>query len=601
MRACILSIGDELVIGRTSDTNAAWIAHELNTLGIRPAEFAIVADDRKAIAQAYARLAAQADVLISTGGLGPTADDLSRFALGDVVTPGEALETDPAAVAHLEWWFRGRSMPASNSLQTQRPRGTRFLPNGAGTAMGIAGAIGACKVYALPGPPREMKRMFAESVMPELERSAGDDVILSEDVIEFGLGESDAAARLGDLMRRDRNPLVGTTAGDSIVAARVIATGPSRETAQALERTVCDIEKHWQPYAFGRSGAALETAVGELLREKKLSLTTAESCTAGLLGSMIVRFPGTSENYIGGWITYSNKLKQQCLGVRCDSLDKFGAVSREVAAEMAHGALRAADADIALSITGIAGPDGGSAEKPVGTVYIGLARKSPAGVDCEVRHFRFSGDRQIVRDRSAKAALQMLRFSLLDERDRPLLWEIDDAAKWRRAAVALGSNVGDRCAHLQFAVDALRHRPDVRDVRTSEPIETEPVGPPGQGRYLNATMSFETSLPPRDLLFVLLGIERQRGRDRSQEARNGPRTLDLDLLLYADVIIDEEGLRVPHPRMHERRFVLEPLAIIEPNWVHPVLHVSVESLARSLVENRAESTGAARAATGRKQ
>ena len=602
MRACILSIGDELVIGKTVDTNASWLARELSTLGIRPVEFAVVADDRAAIAEAYVRLAGHADILISTGGLGPTADDLTRSGLADAVTPGTDLEQDQVALEHLKHWFRGREMPSANTVQTLRPRGARMLPNSAGTAMGMATTIGRCEVFALPGPPNEMRNVFEGSVRPHLSRFATSEAILSEEVIEYGLGESDAATRLGDLMKRDRNPLVGTTASQSVVAARVIATGERGWAAAEIERTVSEIERFWQPYAFGRSGATLEGAVAELLRERKLKLATAESCTGGLLGSMIVRIPGSSDYYFGGWITYSNELKRQSIGVGEATLEKHGAVSREVAAEMAQGALRTANVDVSLSITGIAGPEGGSDEKPVGTTYIGLAWKSGDGVRTEVRHFRFTGDRQIVRDRAAKAALQMLRFMLVGESNRLMLWEVQaEASAWHRAAVAIGSNVGDRGAHVEYALTSLRQRSDLRDIRVSDIIETAPVGPPGQGPYLNAAMSFETNLSPRELLDQLLLIERVRGRDRTKEVKSGPRSLDLDLLFYSDRVIDEPRLHVPHPRLHERQFVLEPLSQIEPNWVHPTLQKSVRSLLSTLVEvGEAKIADVARASTGRK-
>lgn len=597
MRACILSIGDELIIGKSTDTNSGWLATQLALLGIHAAEFAVVPDDRKVIAATYARLASMAELVISTGGLGPTADDLTRFGLSDVMAPGTELETDPIAVAHLEKWFRGRAMAASNNVQAQRPSNARFLDNEAGTAMGLAGAIGSTLVFALPGPPREMKLMFERSVLPQLLQHAGSDVIQSAEVLEFGMGESDAAARLGEIMDRHRNPIVGTTASNAIVTARAIATGNKQTVSGALTKTIDEIESRWQPYAFGRIGATLEGTVGELLRAQKRTLTTAESCTGGLLGSMLVRIAGSSEYYRGGWVTYSNELKHKCLKVSNDSLAKFGAVSREVATEMARGAMREVDADHALAITGIAGPDGGTPTKPVGTVFIGLATKANDTV--EVRHFRFSGDRQIVRDRSAKAALQMLRFALLGERDVPLLWEVKDAPPWQRVAIALGSNVGDRIGHINYASDSLRQRSDVRAVHMSDVFETEPIGPAGQGLYLNAAMCFETTLSPRDLLAELLSIEQARGRQRSSEERNGPRTLDLDLLLYSDLRIDEPGLHVPHPRLHERRFVLEPLAQIAPNWVHPGLGRRVELLLKELGNSPGTASHAAGATPGR--
>jgi len=583
MRACILSIGDELIAGSSTDTNSGWIASRLARIGIQAVEFAVVPDDRAAIARALARLASLADAVISTGGLGPTADDLTRFGLGDVLAPSEELESDPVAVAHLETWFRQRSMPSANLVQALRPRGARFLPNGAGTAMGIAGETSSCMFFALPGPPREMKRMFEESVEPVLQARAGDHVILSEMVHEFGVGESDAATRLGAMMERGRQPLVGTTVSDAIVAARILSSGKPAQAKLELETAACEIERLWHPYAYGRTGATLEASVVQLLKQRDRQLATAESCTGGLLASMIVRIAGSSANFRGGWVTYSNDLKQRCLGVAARTLEQFGAVSREVAAEMAVGAMREAGAQLGVSVTGIAGPDGGTEQKPVGTVFVGLAQLEGGTISVDVRQFRFTGDRQIIRDRSAKSALQMLRFKLLGVKDAPLLWEVQQAKAWHRAAVAIGSNVGERMQHVNAAYDMLRQRGDVRHLKMSEVFETEPVGPPGQGNYLNAAMIFETTLSPRELLNELLSMERLRGRVREREPRNGARTLDLDLLMYSDLALNEPGLHLPHPRLHERRFVLEPFAQIAPNWVHPATGQSVESMLEQLL------------------
>jgi nicotinamide-nucleotide amidase len=458
--AAILSIGDELTLGQALDTNSAWLSEQLAAISLRTLEHRTVADDRSAIAQAIAQLAATADVLIITGGLGPTDDDLTREALGDVLTPGMELSKDASAEEHLRHWFgppggrgrgrpRGRPMPVANLRQAMRPATMRCLTNENGTAPGLVGILNqtppgaarahACLIFSLPGPPREMQPMFVQHVRPAIERaglSGGDHLLLSASVHELGLGESDAAERLGDLMNRERNPLVGTTVSDSIVTARIRAEGPRNWAAEQLEETVKRVERAWQPYSFGRGNTSLSQATGDLLRAAKATLAVAESCTGGWLGKMIVDVPGSSDYFVGGWIAYNNELKASCLDVPAELIASRGAVSAEVAKAMASGALLRAHTTYALAITGVAGPDGGSDDKPVGTVYIGLAHAEGSDVSVTCRHFILSGDRTMVRDRSTRAALQMLRFALLGADNLPLLWEVrasDRASEAQRA------------------------------------------------------------------------------------------------------------------------------------------------------------------------
>jgi PncC family amidohydrolase len=227
-------------------------------------------------------------------------------------------------------------------------------------------------------------------------------------------------------MDRDRNPLVGTTVSDAIVSARIRASGPRHHAQIELNSVIDQVEQAWCPYAFGREDSTLAGAVGSLLRKSRKTLSTAESCTGGWLGKAIVDLPGSSDFYIGGWVTYSNRMKSSCLNVPARVIEQHGAVSAPVAEAMAAGALHAAQADFALAITGIAGPDGGTPTKPVGTVVIAIARHGNAAPRFLglVRHFEFPGDRTSVRDRSVKTALQMLRFELLDiPRDTPMLWQ----------------------------------------------------------------------------------------------------------------------------------------------------------------------------------
>jgi nicotinamide-nucleotide amidase len=439
MRAAILSIGDELALGQTLDTNSQWLAARLVEQSISVIEHRTIADDQHAIAQAIMQLSQRVEVLLITGGLGPTADDLTREALAEAQAagPGSDLVTDVQAMQVLEQWFahRSRSMPAINRKQAQRPRNMTLMPNPHGTAPGLAGEMGTtggthqCQVFAMPGPPREMQPMFLGIVLPAIRRpanSADDPVILTGVVQQFGMGESAAAELLGPLMQRDRNPLVGTTVSESIVAARIRATGPREDMETALRATIDEIEQRWHPYAFGRDGATLPDAVGSLMRAAGSKLVTAESCTGGWLGKVIVDRPKSSDIYLGGWVTYSNEFKNLCLNVSTKLIDTYGAVSAQVARAMAEGALHASGAEYSLAITGIAGPDGGTENKPVGTVFIALGshakNKEPT---FSTRLFLFPGDRSAVRDRSVKAALQMLRFELMHVgNDHPLIWEV---------------------------------------------------------------------------------------------------------------------------------------------------------------------------------
>lgn len=430
MQAAILSIGDELTLGQNLDTNSQWLAAQLAEHSILAAEHRTLADDRDAIAEAIRELASRNDVLLITGGLGPTEDDLTREALGDVLTPGEPLVNDPQAAERLERLFarRGRPMPEMNRKQATHPRTMRLMPNPNGTAPGLAGELGRCLVFSMPGPPREMFPMFADHVLPTLLQAKGEqggEAIITAMVREYGMGESDAAERLGGMMGRDRNPLVGTTASDSIVTARIRGRGDAETVKSQVAAVADDVERLWTPYAFGRGEVSLVDAVATLIAEAGLTLATAESCTGGWLGKLIVDRAGSSEFYLGGIIAYSNALKTSLLGVPADLIERHGAVSREVAIAMAEGAIRMTNADCALSITGVAGPGGGTAKKPVGTVHVGFGMRTGDSVKSAARHFIFSGDRMTIRDRAAKAALQMLRFGLLRVPDDvPLLWEI---------------------------------------------------------------------------------------------------------------------------------------------------------------------------------
>lgn len=422
MRTALLSIGDELALGQKHDAHGPWLAARLAAMAAPPSERRVVGDDRALIAGAIAELAARSDVLVITGGLGPTADDLTRHALADAL--GARLVVDEDALVHLRQLFRRRKrpMPVANEVQAMRPEGMRCLDNPRGTAPGLAGRMGACAIFALPGPPREMHLMFEHFVEPVVAESSGSRAVVAAEVHAYGLGESDAAELLGELMDRSRDVLTGTTVSDGILTARIRAAGPPEETRAAVDRVADEVETLWRPYAFGRGACDLSAAVGRLLSERTLRLATAESCTGGWLGKRLVDVAGSSAYYLGGIVSYSDDLKVSALGVPPALLERHGAVSAEVAAAMAEGARATTGADLALSITGIAGPDGGTASKPVGTVFVGLAADSSS-----VRRFQFASDRAGIRARSVMSALQMLRFHVLGvEASLRLLWQVRD-------------------------------------------------------------------------------------------------------------------------------------------------------------------------------
>ena len=422
--AILLSIGDELALGQTVDTNAAWLAAQLSTLGISTRLHETVADDRELIAATIRWAAGRADLLIITGGLGPTEDDLTRQALADAMQ--KPLVEDADSLQHLETFFRerGYAMSARNRVQAMHPEGSQMIPNAAGTAPGIVASLDRARVYVTPGVPREMKTMFEDRIRPALLDGLSDPgaprrIILTTKVDTFGRGESDVAERLGDLMQRDRNPTVGTTVARGLCSVRVRAEGQDpAATARALEDTAGQVEARLGPIAFGRDGATLQQAVLGLLDQRGQTLATAESCTGGLIGAMLTEVPGSSRSYLGGWVTYTNALKSDQLGVSTTTLQQHGAVSEAVVREMARGARQRAGSDYALAVSGIAGPGGGTPDKPVGTVWLALAgpETTLAGLA------NLSGDRSAVRDRAAKCALQMLRLTLLGEPLDHLRW-----------------------------------------------------------------------------------------------------------------------------------------------------------------------------------
>jgi nicotinamide-nucleotide amidase len=428
MRAIILSIGDELTLGQTVDTNSAWISRQLAAVGCDVVRHVTVGDSQSDTESAIREAVPLCDFLICSGGIGPTDDDLTRQALAEVM--GMELELDAAWMARLEEFFRKLNRPMSplNRIQAMVPRGATMIENTVGTAAGIAATIPTpadraslhpgvplnCRVFCMPGVPKEMKAMFARDVLPHVQAAGGGAVILSRTLHTFGMGESNVADLLkehGDLMRRDRNPSVGTTVSEGVVSLRLNARFPfADQAAEELAATEAVCRAALGDLIYGQDEDTLPAVVARMLLQKwKASVVTAESCTGGLLAKYLTDTPGSSGYFRQGYITYQNEAKTNLLGVPAELLAEHGAVSEPVAEAMAKGAQSRSGAAFALAITGIAGPDGGTPAKPVGTVCIALA--GPVGV--QVRTFIFSGDREMVRDRSAKMALTLLRFQLL--------------------------------------------------------------------------------------------------------------------------------------------------------------------------------------------
>jgi nicotinamide-nucleotide amidase len=410
--AWIVSIGTELTLGQSTDTNSPWLARELAALGYRTTRHVTVADEHDEIRHALLESAAGADVVVVTGGLGPTADDLTRAALAAAL--GVPLELHAQSLEQIRAFFarRARPMPDSNRVQAFAPRGTTALSNPVGTAPGLHALLCGKPVFCLPGVPLEMTAMFKTHVAQDLRSRASGRALRSRLLHTFGLGESELGERLQDLMARGRNPEVGTTAQIGIVGVRINATAETPAAAEALLNDAeSEVRSRLGTAIFGRDEDTLAGVVGAQLAETRQTVATAESCTGGLIGALLTDVPGSSRYYAGGFVTYANAAKQRLLSVSTEALTAAGAVSAAVAEQMAEGASAALGTDYALSVTGIAGPDGGTQEKPVGLVFIAL--RTPAATRTYEHRFGQDAPREVIRLRAARTALNLLRQELL--------------------------------------------------------------------------------------------------------------------------------------------------------------------------------------------
>ncbi|HAQ64968.1 MAG TPA: competence/damage-inducible protein A [Bacteroidales bacterium] len=411
MKAEIITIGDELLIGQVIDTNSAWMAAQLNAIGVDVKQITSIADARLQILHALSEAGNRARIVLISGGLGPTRDDITKQTLCEYFDTN--LIVDESALADITAFFarRGISMTELNRKQSEMPAVCTSIPNPAGTARGMWFEKDNTIFISMPGVPFEMKTIMTDYVLPALKKRFPNTAVVHRTILTTGLGESFLAARI----EAWENSLPGYIKlaylpQPGIVRLRLTARGCHEDKLQKEIDTL--IEKLYgliPELIFGEGTETLEGVIGKLLLSKKQTMATAESCTGGSIAQKITSVSGSSAYYKGSVVAYSNEIKQQVLNVDHESLAQNGAVSREVVEQMAQGACRVLNTNWAISVSGIAGPDGGTEEKPVGTVWIGVA--GPDGVTSQ--KFLFGDNRERNNIRATIAALNMLRSKIL--------------------------------------------------------------------------------------------------------------------------------------------------------------------------------------------
>ena len=409
MRAVILSTGDELTTGRTLDTNASFIADQLLSIGVDVAAILVVGDYPDRLAWGWQTAFQQAEVIISTGGIGPTADDLTTETVAQVT--GRRLRLDQASVDHMRGIFAvlGRTMPQNNLKQAMVPEGAAVIPNPLGTAPGFRletdTVHGQRHCVVLPGVPREMKAMLDAQVLPWLRAVRSDaDVYRSHTFQTFGISESALDELVADVV----DPAIGRLsfrAAFPQISVRVTVHGSPDEVETNLSAVITQLRERLATYCYGEGDSTMEAVVGQLLTEQAATLAVAESCTGGLIGHRLTDVPGSSRYVLADVVAYNNAAKITLLGVQQTTLEQHGAVSCEVAAEMARGVRNLGAATIGLATTGIAGPDGGTAEKPVGTACVALA----TATHTHSRRYQLWGTRDWIKLLTSQIALDWVR------------------------------------------------------------------------------------------------------------------------------------------------------------------------------------------------
>lgn len=412
MIAELISTGTELLLGQVMNTNAQYISARLAELGISLFFQTTVGDNRVRMEEAIMTALKRADMVITTGGLGPTLGDITKEVSSAAL--GRKLELHEQSQERIEAYYlrRGLKMPENNMRQAMIPQGAIVLPNYRGTAPGVIVEKGAKVLINLPGPPHEMKGMFEDGVVAYLVKKYGLKQIIHSRVLRcFGVGESILEEAIKDLIKQQSNPTIALLAREREIHIRLTALANDVVAASSM---LNDLEEKIRlrigQYIFAVNEDTLAKAVGDLLIEKQLTIACAESCTGGLIAGLLTDTPGSSAYFVQGIVTYTNKAKISSLNVKEDTIYQYGAVSEQTACEMAVGIRTLAGTNIGLSITGIAGPGGATETKPVGLVYIGVA--TPDHVSGY--KFLFTGDRSSIRIQAAKTALDLVRRKLLD-------------------------------------------------------------------------------------------------------------------------------------------------------------------------------------------
>lgn len=406
----IIAVGTEILLGNIVNTNAAYLAEKCAGLGLSCYHQDVVGDNEERLCETIKTALSRADILLLSGGLGPTQDDLTKEAAAKVMGKPLYLHEESRDAIRLFFEKRGLEITDNNWKQAMVPEGCIVVENPNGTAPGIIMAENGKHVILMPGPPNELVPMFENSIMPYLSKLQSC-VIYSQTVKICGVGESKLETMVRDLIENQTNPTIATYAKTGEVHLRVTARAEDEKEAKKLVKPVVKELKG----RFGSSiyttddAVTLEKSVVDLLLANHLTICTVESCTGGLLAARLVNVPGVSEVFKAGYITYSNKAKRRLLGVKKSLLLKHGAVSEQVAKEMARGAALISKADVTVSVTGIAGPDGGTEEKPVGLVYMGC---SVCG-RVTVKKCQFSGSRGKIRENTVSAALSLMRECIL--------------------------------------------------------------------------------------------------------------------------------------------------------------------------------------------
>ena len=410
LSAEIIAIGSELLTPRFKDTNSLYLTDQLNTVGIPVMMKTIVGDDENYLEHAVRQSLSRTPVLLTIGGLGPTEDDVTRKVVARVLQRQLILNDEILERLQRRFKARGLDMPANNARQALVPTGADVLQNNNGTAPGLWITADKNHVILLPGPPSELKPMFEDSCMPRLRDMAGGGAIARCVFRTACVPESTLDARIAPIYTKYRNPETTVLAKPGQVEVRLTARGKTREEAERVLKELADqIDLELDDVVFARSEQSLEEVVGMYLVMKNATISTAESCTGGLLAERLTDVPGSSRYFMSGVICYSNESKMELAGIPPLLLEMQGAVSPEVARGLAEGIRARTGTSIGVGITGIAGPDGGSKEKPVGTVHIAVA--TPAGT--EHRQFLYPGSRDKVRWQATQAALDMVRRELM--------------------------------------------------------------------------------------------------------------------------------------------------------------------------------------------